>query len=226
MAMKRCPQGHYYDPAKHTSCPVCGVDGLEIGVTAPRRGMGQAVPAAADRDLDAGATRPLGGAPAEGSAPDVGPTRDMAAMPAAPETPLTTPAPEAAPAPEDDATRRVIYKDVAMDPVVGWLVCVKGPDRGRDYRIKSERNFIGRSGAMDVCIRGDDSISRERHAVLSFNPKNLNFRIMPGDSFGMVYLNGEEVSQPTDLKPRDVIELGKTQLLFVPLCDDTFQWTE
>lgn len=63
-------------------------------------------------------------------------------------------------------------KKVGIDPVVGWLVCIKGPSRGRDYRIRSGRNGIGRSDAMDVPIAGDDTVSRENHAFLVYEPQN------------------------------------------------------
>src|ERR1700759_94390 len=29
--LMRCDNGHYYDPKKHTSCPFCGVPGLNVG---------------------------------------------------------------------------------------------------------------------------------------------------------------------------------------------------
>lgn len=111
-----------------------------------------------------------------------------------------------------------------MDPVVGWLVCVEGKDRGRDYRIHTERNFIGRSAAMDIAIAGDEAISRENHAVVSYNPKNHGFRLAPGDSRGMVYLNDEEVLSATVLAAYDLIELDASKLMFIPFCGECFTW--
>lgn len=111
-----------------------------------------------------------------------------------------------------------------IDPVVGWLVCVEGPDRGRDFRVHTERNFIGRAPNMDIAITGDDGISRENHAVLSYNPKRHVFRVAPGDGRGLVYLNDEEVLGAMEIKPYDLIELGVTKLLFVPFCGERFTW--
>ena len=107
---------------------------------------------------------------------------------------------------------------------MGWLVCVAGPEQGRDYRLHSERNFIGRAPSMDVAITGDATISRDNHAVISYNPKKHSFRLAPGDSRGLVYLNDEEVLTPIEVAPYDRIELGETLLLFVPFCGDHFTW--
>ena len=111
-----------------------------------------------------------------------------------------------------------------VDPGVGWLGCVAGPEQGRDYRLHSERNFIGRAPSMDVAITGDATISRDNHAVISYNPKKHSFRLAPGDSRGLVYLNDEEVLTPIEVAPYDRIELGETLLLFVPFCGDHFTW--
>lgn len=132
----------------------------------------------------------------------------------------------AMPAAADDAkTQRLIRRMTGVDPVVGWLVCVRGPERGHDYRLHSEKNFVGRGDGMDVRIAGDGAISRENHAVVSFDPKREAFRLLPGDGRGLVYLNGEEVIAPTALASGDRIELGGTELMFVPLCDGRFSWS-
>ncbi len=118
----------------------------------------------------------------------------------------------------------VFRKKIGIDPVVGWLVCTQGGDKGRDFRIRSERNAIGRAPNMDICISGDNTISREKHAYISYNPRRNSFLLTPGESRGIVYLNDEEVAAPMPLKPFDVIELGQTQLLFVPFCGEQFRW--
>lgn len=130
------------------------------------------------------------------------------------------------PAPHDvvGVTVAMVRKTLGLDPVVGWLVCIKGPEKGRDYRIRSERNGIGRGADMAICIAGDDAISRENHAFISYNPRKSSFRIAPGEGRGMTYLNGEEVDVPMPLMPYDRVELGQTCLLFVPLCGERFSW--
>jgi hypothetical protein len=55
-------------------------------------------------------------------------------------------------------------------PVCGWIVCVNGPSKGRDYKIRAGKNFIGRADDMDIQILGDNDISQSRYplAFLSF----------------------------------------------------------
>ena len=112
------------------------------------------------------------------------------------------------------------------EPVVGWLVCMKGPDRGRDYRLRPEKNFIGRAPNMDIAVEGDNMISRERHAIVIFDPKKKSFWALPGDASGLVYLNGEMVNSPTAMKADDVLELGQSQFVLVPFCGDRYSWDD
>ncbi len=177
-AMTRCDNGHYYDPQKHSSCPFCGVQNLDIDI---QKTM---------------AKRPSG----------------AAEKPAAPDS--------------GAKTVGVFRKKLGIDPVVGWLVAVEGPEKGNDYRITAERNFIGRSETMDISIPGDETISRENHAIVSYNPKKKSFRLFQGESRGLVYLNEEEVITPEELKPYDLIEVGETKLKFVPFCGEHFSWQE
>ena len=64
---------------------------------------------------------------------------------------------------DDDKTMAYWSKDVNIDPVVGWLTCIEGAEKGKDFRIVSERNFIGRGDDMDIQLTGDNSISRKNH---------------------------------------------------------------
>lgn len=106
---------------------------------------------------------------------------------------------------------------VAQEPVVGWLVCIAGPERGRDWRLVSGRNTLGRGEGMAVRLAADMSVSRERHAVISFEPRRRAFSLAPGEGQALVYCNGEEVAVPRALAANDRIELGTSVLVFVPL---------
>jgi Inner membrane component of T3SS, cytoplasmic domain len=144
--------------------------------------------------------------------------------------PLPPPVPPlmAAP-PAPNATVRVganAKPGAKKDPVAGWLVCLEGPDRGRDFRLHMEKNFIGRAPNMDVVLDGDNTVSRERHAIVIFDPKKKMFWALPGEASGLVYLNGEIVNSPVQMKADDILEIGLTKLVLIPFCGDRYSWSD
>ena len=120
----------------------------------------------------------------------------------------------------------VFQKELKIEPVVGWLVCVEGPDKGKDYRIWAKNNTIGRSEKMDICIKGDTTISRENHARLAYDEKHNKYHLIPAESTNNIYLNDEPIYVPSVIEAYDVIEFGETKLIFVPLCNDKFTWRD
>lgn len=110
------------------------------------------------------------------------------------------------------------------EPVVGWLVAIEGSDYGKDFRLKTGRNFIGRSTDMDIALTGDSSISREKHAIILYEPRGNVFLVQPGDAKELFYLNDKVVLAATEINAYDVISLGATKLLFIPCCSDKFNW--
>lgn len=125
---------------------------------------------------------------------------------------------------EDDEEKTVAYYDDLGQPVVGWLVCIEGKHFGKDFKLKSGGNFIGRSTEMDVALTGDSSVSRNKHAVIIYEPKNNIFIMQPGESKGLSYLNDKVVLTPTELKSNDKIQVGNTKLMFIPCCTNKFTW--
>jgi hypothetical protein len=113
-----------------------------------------------------------------------------------------------------------------MNPVTGWLVCIEGPSRGRDYKIFMAKNFVGRADNMDIQILGDNSISRRNHAILIYDPKKRKTLILPGDAHGLVFVNDEAVHAPLELNEYDTIELGRSKFIYVPLCGEKFEWVD
>ena len=79
---------------------------------------------------------------------------------------------------------------------------------------------------MDVALVGDRSVSRNRHAILVYEPKQHLYLVQPGESSELVYLNDEVVLSPMRLKEYDVITVGEVNLLFMPLCGERFNWTD
>ena len=109
-------------------------------------------------------------------------------------------------------------------PVVGWLVCIEGPDRGRSYEIHKENNYLGRSAQMDVFIEGDATISRDSPMVVTYDANSRSFYcgFMGGRS--IVRLNGKPLLSTTQINHGDTIELGKTKLMFIPFSSEAFDW--
>ncbi len=206
MEMKKCPNGHYYDASVHADCPYCSNAAgsgatlpLEGFVSAPMGGGGEGSP-----------TMPLG-ASVDASAQDGGHTMALnQAMSSAD--------------PDEGRTVALIREEKGIDPVVGWLVCVEGKEKGRDYRMHADNNFIGRSDRMDICVRGDETISRENHAIISYDTVDNAYYFSPGDGRAIVRYNGKAIFQTVQLKAHDLITIGKTEFRFVPLCGDKFQW--
>lgn len=112
---------------------------------------------------------------------------------------------------------------MAAEPVVGWVVCIEGPDKGTDWRLVGGRNAIGRGEGMPIRL-SDAGVSRQRHAVISFDPRRRSFALAPGEGQGLIYCNGHQVLVPVALAAYDRIELGASTLLLVPLVGDQFSW--
>jgi len=111
-------------------------------------------------------------------------------------------------------------------PVVGWLVVVEGPGRGRSVTLGYGMNVIGREAGNRVCLPfGDMKISRTKHATVTFDPRGKKFYIQHGESTNLTYVGDQPVLAPTELKAGELIRLGdSTVLKFIPLCGDDFNW--
>ena len=114
-----------------------------------------------------------------------------------------------------------------VDPVVGWIVCVKGPYYGQSFALHSGRNKMGRSQDFDVRLLNDESVSRSCVAVIMFDAKASTFSIISGDSDSLCYVNGEALYERKVLVGYEQIELGDSErnmFVFVPLCGEQFSW--
>ena len=95
------------------------------------------------------------------------------------------PAAAAATAFDSGKTVAVMKKKIGIDPAVGFLICIEGPHRGTDFRLISGRNFIGRAAAMDVSLPDDDTVSRESHALVTYDAKHNAFSLSSGQGRGI-----------------------------------------
>ncbi|MGN0379539.1 MAG: FHA domain-containing protein [Butyrivibrio sp.] len=118
------------------------------------------------------------------------------------------------------------YANVNNEPVVGWLVCIKGESQGESYNLKAGKNTIGRGAGMDVMLAQEKSISREKHAVITYEPKKRVFILQAGESSGLVYLNENLLMTYEEIHAYDVIQLGEALFMFMPFCGEKFTWDD
>lgn len=149
-----------------------------------------------------------------------------ATQPMAPLTPAEPPRAPEPPAPEDMDKTVGYYENMAEAPVTGWLVIVEGPGRGRDFRLRPGRNYIGRSSAMDVVLDGDQAVSRNKHAIVVFDPVSRTTLCQAGESRELFYLNGRVVTEAAELRRGDILSVGRTRMAFVPFCGEDFSWED
>lgn len=116
--------------------------------------------------------------------------------------------------------------EVETEPVVGWLVCIRGKHFGESFNVSAGRNSIGRNSSNQIAFMKEKSISREKHAWIAYEPKKREFFIQPGDSSGLVYLNGENIMESIKLQSNDRLELGDGMFVFIPLCGELFSWDD
>ena len=123
-------------------------------------------------------------------------------------------------------TAKAEEQERVTDPVVGWLVCIKGSRFGDAFSIFSGRNSVGRSENNRIVISGENTVSRERHAWITYEPKKRQFYVQPGEGTGLTYLNGDNIMESHHLSAKDVLEFGDGKYMFVPLCGDDFSWED
>ena len=146
-----------------------------------------------------------------------------AATPAAPEPPPVSGAVAQAGRPK--AGGPVSGDFTIADPVVGWLVIVDGPGRGASLNIGYGNNRIGRAPTENVSLDfGDEEVSRENHATITFDGRHRRFYVLPGQGRNLVYVNDQPVMSPLELTGNEELLLGQTKLRFVPFCSKSFDW--
>lgn len=233
MNLKRCENGHFYDVDKYVSCPHCqgisanGDDdmGATMKFTQSGTQQGVTIPATTaftdNSSYDDDRTW--------GQIQETVPVSESYTDPLSVKHIITLHDPMFPPHPideDDSVTQRFYPNDMKTEPVVGWLVCISGEDAGTDFALKTGRNFIGRSANMDIVLAGDKSVSREKHAILLYEPRKREFLAQPGDSRELFYVNDEVVLNTEKLNAYDKLLIGNTELLFVPFCGEKFAWED
>jgi pSer/pThr/pTyr-binding forkhead associated (FHA) protein len=103
----------------------------------------------------------------------------------------------------------VLYGKRDQPPVLGWLVILKGPRLGTDFKVSSETVVIGREGRCDVAL-DDETASREHARIRVIDGEFVIFDLGSGNG---TFVNRRQV-QRENLHDGDVIKVGETLLLF------------
>ena len=213
MKLSTCPKGHFYDADKYASCPYCvpqdeaeavtealNVTMEDFSTRAPSTGASAA-----------GAVQQPVSVQTSGAAQQAASGQTSAVVPTSEKrrTAFVNTAVSGWEEPEEDENCTVGYyaQVIGVEPVVGWMVCIKGAYRGESFKLKSGRNFIGR-------------------AAVVYDPKSRAFIVAAGDARELCYLNGEVVVTSQKLKAYDVLTLGNTELMLIPLCGEKFSWDD
>jgi len=223
MEIKQCARGHFYDADANSTCPQC-LEEMRMGggyVQSSGNGIEDCPPTEAAYNFQQSGKADPESPPLTGrgmnmdKAEDIGQTSsyDQSSQKVTDYQEHTAPA------------EKFRGRGAAFSPVTGWLVCTEGPTKGKDYRIQAGYNYIGRSESMTICIP-DQTISRERHAMIGYDHKNKIFKFAPYMGENAVEVNGEMIMGSVQLSAYDVLTIGNTKLLFVPLCGERFSWDE
>lgn len=199
MAITRCPHGHYYDDEKNVSCPQCSKESLASLTSVQQRFdfSRQGLEDSPTVSLQAfgeeeALTVQLTGQQRAGQHLDY-----------------------------DGEKTRAFYEE-EESCLTGWLVAIKGTMRGRDYRLYTGFNRIGRRMDADVCL-DDPLVSGETHCAVVYEPKKKQFYLVPGKGTATWYQDAL-VEESIPLQNGDTFELGGTVLELVAFCREGHTW--
>lgn len=230
MEIVRCSKGHFYDSEENATCPMCAAEAARnknpIGNNVLPDGI-----IGTSYFYDGGDSRAVDNTPSPTVPvdPNGGRVQPYQTTVSAQDSFIETP-----PTIQDYQTTKPVVpvdedgneESAPFDPVVGWLVCIEGATKGNDYRIHSQNNYIGRSAKMDISIPGDPHISAENSAIIAYDNEDRVFYFGPSTGRNIVRVNGKPALNAAQLEAYDVLTIGTTKLLFVPLCGDRFDWNE
>jgi len=124
-------------------------------------------------------------------------------------------------------TQEELEKELTLESeewVCAWLVCISGLNKGRSYVIRSGKNPIGRDISMSIRVLGDPNIEPKNHGIIIYESKKMEATLLPGDSKGLVYVEGDVIFKPTTLTSFDEIQIGDSVFRYVAFCGERFSW--
>lgn len=201
--VKKCNNGHWYDATMYSSCPHCKQESEKLSIRLNDLEEDDKTISITEVDLSLG--------------DELGAIIEKSISNAIPQSQENM---------EEDGDKTIsfgFFGITAEQPVTGWLVCMNGDAKGKDFRLHSGKNFIGRNTSMDVMLIDDKTVARDKHGAIIYDPKGNSFYISAEDG-NTVYLNKKLVHEPERLTDGDEILIGETVLRFVPFCKESVRW--
>ena len=211
----QCPNGHYFDLSRFQFCPFCGAPAVRQQQPEQTAYNQPPMPPQPEQVTYNQPPMPQPEQVAYNQPPMPRPEQMAYNQPPMPPMPPMPPAPPVPP---------VVGGEKNTAPTVGWLVGLEGPCAGKSYSLREQRNFIGRSPAMDIVLSEDDQTAEDRHAIITYVPKSRKFYAQPGASRQLYEVNGEAVIDTKVLSADDRLTIGASVFRFVPLCGEAFGW--
>ncbi len=229
--LQQCPNGHYYDPGMYSSCPYCSGDGAGTDRTQ--------APSVTNYDFaTAPPKNPFGDFKPEDRRPATAPASDyrfygLDGDSNGKTVPPSSPADYAGETLPLRPFSTVKGENGAADAepgswlVVGWLVAIEGPYRGKSFEIHHGNTYIGREEG-DIVLKKDRAVSSSRNANTVYEERKNRYLLVAGQSTNLVYVDDELLpnNSNVELRPYSRIEIGESKFLFVPLCTEKFKWTD
>lgn len=221
MRIVHCAKGHIYDSDLYSSCPSCQSEGVRIDF-----GAGSvSAPAKTEQTFF---RPPVSSAP-QGIGKTEAAPGGFGAQAVLNKTVAAPGGFESRTGPNKTVMVGIGGKEVesgsAGMPVVGWLVCVKGPNAGRSFEIHTDYNYLG-SVSGDIIIPGDRKISREKHMKITFDPDERLFYVSPEAGANIIRLNGRALVGGAEIHNYDYIETGDSGFMFMAFCSERFGWDD
>ena len=204
MAIIRCIRGHYYDSAKFEDCPTCkNLDQRTSELRNKLNMSSSGTVTSINEDVtiplfrQGGHTVEVGGerCPSNGGESDT-----------------------------DDVTVALFSKASGTSLVTGWIVCVEGPLKGKDFRLCHGMNWVGLNMDSDICLRGASDVSWKKHCSIVYDIKCNQFFVVAEN--GIVYMESEVVREPRKLSAGSRIRIGNCSFEFIPFCREGHLWKE
>ena len=106
---------------------------------------------------------------------------------------------------------------------VGWLVCTKGRDYGKDFSLHAGFNRIGRDAAECDIILKDECVSAAEHCAVFYDERKNVFYLFPNADY-ISYIDGQPAANIREIKSRQTIRIGDTCLEFAAFCEGDKSW--